>query len=294
MRVADSSTCRCMLHRGDNQCARSSERQLEGFSVGYLDGVVYGYFANESQSVDNLTFNSLIETNAEQAALPSLPPVASVKPLKREPQEPVATKAVKHKAAEIFDAGVSVPITRQEVRASGTGNASLARHAVSGKGKMSRSTSQARHVKPCKGTTRQVKCQTKTTVSGQGESSRAKYQGSHKGKEVRAESFTSDQFKVSLAGFAASVKVKAAQARYKASQKCKITRALYAASDEGKAAKARYATSDKGKLSQAIRTAKLRAYQSAVRNGFSEELAREKAQAVADKKRAQLSLTKPL
>lgn len=296
LRVPDSSTCRCMLHRGDNQYARGSERLLEGFSVGYLDGVVHGYFA--SKSVDNLTFNSFIETNAEQAALSSLPPVASVKPLKSEPQEPVATKAVKYKATERFDAGASVPITRQEVRASGTGNASLARHAVSGKDKMSRSTSQARHVKPYKGRTRRVKCQAKTTVSGQGQSSRtnplAKCQGSDKGKEVRGEYFTSDKFKTNLAKSAASVKVKAAQARYNASQKCKITRARYAASDEGKAARAKYVTSDKGKLSQAIRTAKLRAYQSALRNGFSEELAREKAQAVADKKRAELSLTKPL
>ena len=277
LRIPDSSTCRCMLHRGENQCARGSERLLEGFSVGCPDGVVNGYFANESESVDNLTFNSSIETNAQQAALPSLPPVTSVKPLKRKLPEPVATKAVKYKATEIANAGASVPITRQKVRASRTGNAS-----------------QARHVKPDKGITRRVKCPAKTTVSGQGESSRAKtpakYRGSHKCKEVRAEYFTSDQFNASLVKF----KAKARRAKYNASQKCKITRARYAASDEGKAAKAKYATSDKGRLSQAIRTAKLRAYQSAVRNGFSEELAREKAQAVADKKRAALSLTNPL
>lgn len=294
LRIPDAPTCRCMLHRGGSQCGRGSERLQEGFSVGYLDGVVYGYFANESESVDNLKFNSLITTNEQQAALPSLPPLTSVKPLKRGLQEPVATKAVKDKATEIFDTGASVPITRQKVCASRTGNARQAKHAVSGKGRMSRSTSQARHVKPVKGSTRRVTCQAKTTVSGQGKSSRAKYQSSHKGKETRAEEFTSGQFKTSTAKIAASVRNTAAKARYYASQKCKITRAIYAASDQGKAAKAKYATSDRGKLSQIIRTAKSRAYQSALRNGFSEELAREKAQAVADKKRAALSLTNPL
>lgn len=54
LRIHDASTCRCMLHQGDNQCGRGSERRLEGFSVGYLDGVVYSQFANESESVDNL------------------------------------------------------------------------------------------------------------------------------------------------------------------------------------------------------------------------------------------------
>lgn len=312
MRIPDSSTRRYMLHRGGNQCTQGSERLLEGFSVGYLDGVVYGYFANESESVDNLKFNSLIASNAQQAALPSLPLVASVKPLNREPQKPVATKAVQYKATEIIDAGVSVPITRQKVRASRTGNASQAGHAVSGKGKMSRSTSQARHVKPAKGRIRRVKCQAKTTVASQSESSqaktlakylashhkgkevRARYLASQKGREVRAKYFKSDQFKASLAKFAASDKGKATQARYNASQKCRITRARYAASDKGKIAKAKYAASDKGKLSRAISTAKFRAYQSAIRKGFSEELAREKAQAVADKKRAALSLANPL
>lgn len=307
----DASTCGCLLHRGTNQCTRSSQRMLEGFSIDYLNGIVYRYFANESESVDNLKFNSLIATNEQQAALPSLPPVTLVKPVKRESQEPVSTKTVKYNATEISDAGASGPITRQKVRALGAANASQVRQAVSDKGKMNQLTSKARHVKPVKGRTRRVKRQAKTTVSSQGGSSRAesqaKYLGSDKGKEVRArylasdkgrevsaKYFKSDQFKACLAKYAASDKGKATSARYAGSQKCKKTRAKYRASSEGQAAQARYATSDKGKLSQAIRTAKYRAYQSALRNGFSKELAREKAQAVADKKRAELSLTNSL
>ena len=304
--IINSSTCGCLLNRGTNQCTRSSQRMLEGFSIDYLDGIVYGYFANESKSVDNLKFNSLIAKNDQQAALP--PPVTLVKPVKRESQEPVSTKTVTYNATEIFDAGASGPMTRQKVRALGAANASQVRQVVSDKGKMNRLTSKARHVKPVKGRTRRVKRQAKTTVSSQGKSrraeSQAKYLRSDKGKEVRArylasdkgrevsaKYFKSDQFKASLAKYAASDKGKATQARYARSQKCKITRARYNASSEGQAAQARYATSDKGKLSQAIRTAKFRAYQSALRNGFSKELAREKAQAVADKKRAELSLT---
>lgn len=70
------------------------------------------------------------------------------------------------------------------------------------------------------------------------------------------------------------------------SYKRKATQARYSASDKGKQTKARYVKSLKGKVSQIIRSAKLRAYRAAVKNGFSEELARKEGELVAAHRRA--------
>lgn len=87
--------------------------------------------------------------------------------------------------------------------------------------------------------------------------------------------------KVSVAGTGEADNVKDAS-----SYKRKSRQARYSASDKGKKSKARYAKSFKGRVSQIIRSAKLRAYRAAVKQGFSEELARKEGELVAANRRA--------
>ncbi len=92
-------------------------------------------------------------------------------------------------------------------------------------------------------------------------------------------------------------KVSPARARYLASDKGKVSRARimarYAASDKGKMARAKsrakYAASDKGKATIAIRSARFEARRKALRQGFTEEVAKEKGESAADAKKGELS-----
>ena len=83
------------------------------------------------------------------------------------------------------------------------------------------------------------------------------------------------------------------QARYNASPSGKASRARinakYSASEKGKKTRARYNASVKGQVTLAIKYAKLSAYRSGSKKGLSEELAREKGNLAARKKRAQLA-----
>lgn len=94
-----------------------------------------------------------------------------------------------------------------------------------------------------------------------------------------------------------SDKGKVAKARYLASDKGKVSRARimarYAATDKGKMARAKsrakYAASAKGKASKAIGSARFEARRKALKQGFSEEVAKEKGESAAEVKKAELS-----
>ena len=83
------------------------------------------------------------------------------------------------------------------------------------------------------------------------------------------------------------------QARYVASPSGRASRARvnakYSASEKAKKSRARYNTSVKGQVTKAIKNIKSRAYRSGLKQGLSDELAREKGNQVARKKRAQLA-----
>lgn len=112
------------------------------------------------------------------------------------------------------------------------------------------------------------------------------YASSDKGRVVKSRYSASDKGKVSPA-----------RARYLASDKGKVSRARimarYAASDKGKMARAKsrakYAASDKGRATIAIRSARFEARRKALRQGFTEEVAKEKGESAADAKKAELS-----
>ena len=94
-----------------------------------------------------------------------------------------------------------------------------------------------------------------------------------------------------------SDKGKVAKARYLGSDKGKVSRARimarYAATDKGKMARAKsrakYAASAKGKASKAIGSARFEARRKALKQGFSEEVAKEKGESAAEVKKAELS-----
>ena len=94
-----------------------------------------------------------------------------------------------------------------------------------------------------------------------------------------------------------SGKGKVAKARYLASDKGKGSRARimarYAATGKGRMARAKsrakYAASDKGKASKAIVSARFEARRKALKQGFSEEVAKEIGELAADAKKVELS-----
>ncbi len=105
--------------------------------------------------------------------------------------------------------------------------------------------------------------------------------------------FTLEEVSVSETGEAGNVKDASLDKR-------RASRARYYASEKGKKSKAKYVKSLKGRVNQIIRSAKSRAYRAAVKQGFSEELARKQGELVAAKRRADflsefpcLSVTQP-
>lgn len=112
-----------------------------------------------------------------------------------------------------------------------------------------------------------------------GKASQGRYSVSIKRKDARARA---------QARYAASAKGKKAKARYMASDKGRKAKARYLASDKCKETTARYSRTEKAKTGVAIRTARSNAYRSAINRGLGEQVAREKAELAADKKRAQL------
>ena len=123
--------------------------------------------------------------------------------------------------------------------------------------------------------------------------SNAKYYVSEKRKPVRVRYDASIRRTLARAKYAGSEKGKEARARYLESDKGRLRQAIikarYALSEKGRTTMARYRASDQGKFSQAIRNARSYAYRAALKRGVSEELAREKGELAADKKRAALS-----
>ncbi|WP_257294021.1 hypothetical protein [Endozoicomonas sp. YOMI1] len=117
---------------------------------------------------------------------------------------------------------------------------------------------------------------------------RAKREASDKYKEARARA---------KAKYQVSEKGRKTRAKYRASHKGKETKARatakYEASDKGRQARARarakHEASDKRKIAKTINNARSNTYQSAIKKGFSEEVARKKGDLAANVKKAELS-----
>lgn len=192
---------------------------------------------------------------------PSSRSIAAVSPLTRHTQQQALSETVEFKATESSGSGELLPPTPdlsltlktlKEVRESDRRRANRARYAASDKGKEAIARTNA------------------------------KYQASKKGKEARARYIASDKDKKAMA-----------RAKYLASNKGRETRTRYAASDKSREASARrwakFAASDKGKADQAVRYARTTAYRLAIKQGLSQELAREKGELAAKAKKAELS-----
>ena len=208
--------------------------------------------------------------------------VATVWPLDKDTQQhPVLNETVRSKATESCDSGESVPLTLEKVHISGTGYSSQAKDSASNEGKRSRATklsSDKRKVSLAK-----------YAASNEAKKTRARHLSSDKGKATNARYAASVSCKVSQAKYAQSDGAKKARARYLSSDKGKAALARYAASEKGKARLARYAASYKGKVAHATKNAKSLAYRAALRQGFSEEIARGKGESAANAMKAELS-----
>ena len=138
---------------------------------------------------------------------------------------------------------------RARYMASEKGKAKLASYLASERGKASRARAQAKYF-----------------ASDKGKKARAKYNASRKSKNTRAMYLTSDKGKVNR---------RIAQAKYCKSVKFRDARIKYSLSVKGREVRAKYAASDKGKVRQSIRSTRSNAYKAALKQGYSEELARE-------------------
>ena len=118
----------------------------------------------------------------------------------------------------------------------------------------------------------------KAYVLGTGDSSQANY-----AKSLRR--------RMTQAKYIASVKGKKTRARYSASARAKTSRANYVATERGQLSKlkcqAKYLSSTKGRMRRAISNAKSGAYRTALKQGYCEELAREKGELAAKRVLAQ-------
>ena len=135
--------------------------------------------------------------------------------------------------------------------------------------------------------------QTELTAAERIKASKAKYNQSDKRKTNRAKYDRSDKCKASKARLRQTQRDKAARARYARSYENYLSQARYSASDKGKRTRAAYTATEKCKTMQAIRSARSNGYRKALRDGFSEEVARKKGELAANKKRAELSLATP-
>lgn len=110
----------------------------------------------------------------------------------------------------------------------------------------------------------------------------AKYARSEKGKARRAVYNASDKVRVARAKYEASDKGRARHLKYVLSRKGKMNRPI---------SQAKYARSKKGKMAHKICSVKSYYYRTALKQGLSEKLAREKGEIAASKKKAELSST---
>ena len=112
------------------------------------------------------------------------------------------------------------------------------------------------------------------------------------GRACEGTRVTSEKIRNRRARYLASGKGKIARARYLASYKGKIARARYLASDKARKSRAKSCAKhfafDEGRLMPTTSYARIKAYRKALQKGFSKDLAREKGQIAADKKRAEL------
>ena len=115
----------------------------------------------------------------------------------------------------------------------------------------------------------------KACVLGAGDSSRANH-----AKSLRC--------RMNQAKYIGTVKGKKTRARYSASAKAKVSRSNYLATEKGRLSKlksqAKYVASIKGRMSRAISNAKSSAYRTALKQGYCEELAREKGELAAKRR----------
>lgn len=185
--------------------------------------------------------------------------LASVGPLKKDTQQKTLTETVNFNATKSSRSGESMTLILEEAAISGRRKASKSKCYASEKDKGLRARYNAA-----------VKCR----------EAQARYDASVKRKEARARYLASEKGRQTRARYLASGKGKLSTAR---------SVAKYSISEKGKNTRAKYAISEKGKLAQAIRSARSYGYRLAIRQGFSEELAREKGELAADKKRAELS-----
>ncbi len=221
--------------------------------------------------------------------------------------------------------------TLKEVSESDKRNATRARYAASEKGRKAIARAKAKYLASNKGKETTARATAKYMASDQGKesiakytasdkrkTSRAKYAASEKGRKARAKYLASNKGKETMARatakYMASDKGKETIAKYTASDKRKTSRAKYAASEKGRKAIARarakymasdkykeasarrwakFAASDKGKADQAIRYTRTTTYRLAIKQGLSEELAREKAESAAEAKKAELTSVPP-
>lgn len=128
---------------------------------------------------------------------------------------------------------------------------------------------------------------TKANVLATGDSSQANYANSLRRRMTQAK-------------YIGSVKGKKNRAQYNASARAKMSRANYVATEKGRLSKlkcqAKYLSSTKGRMSRAISNARSGAYRTALKQGYCEELAREKGELAAKRVMAlhnqQASMTK--
>ncbi len=128
-----------------------------------------------------------------------------------------------------------------------------------------------------------------------GKAARAKYQKSY--QQSPAGKAAKDKYAQSPAGKAARAKYqqspgrKAAQAKYHQSPAGKAARAKYQQSPAGKAARAKYQQSPAGKAAHAIRAARYNAFKKELAISGNEEIARQKGEEAAERKRLSLQNT---
>ena len=179
-----------------------------------------------------------------------------VKWLSKNTQQQVPTEAVKFQVTDSLGVGGPTHLALEDGYVSGTSKTSQTADIASNKNKASHNSKQAKYARTDKG-----------------KAARARYNASDKGKASHDKK----------------------QAKYARTDKGKAARARYNASDKGRAAKARYLAkynmSDITKIRKAVRYTKWYAYQTALKKGYSEKLARNKGELAAKNKMAKLSFT---
>ena len=271
VQVRDSNDSGYLAHQLTSQGTPGSSHTLDDSSILYLPSVektlmspdffsqndteefMLGCFAYKTD--EDISFTGLTSTDSQQTDQPSLRSVAMVEPLNKDTQQQVLTETVKTKKENAsFGSGEPSPLTPRETF-------------VSRMRKASRATIQAKYHATCEAKSRRAISQSRYNTSEKGRNTKARYRKSDKGREGRA--------------------------KYNESEKGKWKTAKrnsrYHSSEKGKNTTAKYYASDRGMIARIVANTKSYAYRSALKLGLSEELAREKAESAANKKRAELS-----